>query len=75
MKEDPGLYHFINQGCLGVDGMDDQEEMQIADVSSTTRIHTRSAVARKLHPTYSRPIHTGDEDELEFVPNWPNELH
>ena len=33
VKEDPGLYHFINQGCLGVDGMDDQEEMQIADVS------------------------------------------
>ena len=32
VKEDPGLYHFINQGCLGVDGMDDQEEMQIADV-------------------------------------------
>ena len=32
MKEDPGLYHFINQGCLDVDGMDDKEEMQIADV-------------------------------------------
>ena len=31
-KEDPGLYHHINQGCLGVDGMDDQEEMRIADV-------------------------------------------
>ncbi len=31
-KEEPGLYHFINQGCLDVDGMDDKEEMQIADV-------------------------------------------
>jgi len=25
---DPGLFFFINQGCLTVDGMDDQEEMQ-----------------------------------------------
>ncbi len=31
-KEDAGLYHFINQGCLGVDGMDDREEMRIVDV-------------------------------------------
>ena len=32
VKEDPGLYHFINQGCLGVDGMDDKEEMRQVDV-------------------------------------------
>ena len=32
VKEDPSLYHHINQGCLDVDGMDDKEEMQIADV-------------------------------------------
>ena len=32
VKEDPGLYHFINQGCLDVDGMEDKEEMKIADV-------------------------------------------
>ena len=32
VKEDPGLYHFINQGCLTVDGMDDQEEMRLVDV-------------------------------------------
>ncbi len=32
VKEDPGLYHFINQGCLGVDGMDDREEMKLVDV-------------------------------------------
>jgi myosin heavy chain 6/7 len=30
-EPDPGLYHFINQGCLTVDGMDDQEEMRISD--------------------------------------------
>jgi hypothetical protein len=29
---DPGLYHFINQGVLQVDNMDDEEEMKIADV-------------------------------------------
>ena len=28
---DAGLYHFINQGCLDVDGMDDQEEMGLTD--------------------------------------------
>ena len=32
VKEDPGLYHFINQGCLGVDGMDDRDEMKLVDV-------------------------------------------
>ena len=32
VSSDPALYHFINQGCLGVDGMDDKEEMQLADV-------------------------------------------
>ncbi len=31
-KEDASLYNFINQGCLGVDGMDDKEEMRITDV-------------------------------------------
>ena len=31
-KEDPGLYSFINQGCLTVDNMDDKEEMQLVDV-------------------------------------------
>ena len=36
MKEDPGLYHFINQGCLDVDGMEDKEEMKIADVRPVT---------------------------------------
>ncbi|ELU16992.1 hypothetical protein CAPTEDRAFT_118513 [Capitella teleta] len=28
---DAGLYHFINQGCLTVDNMDDVEEMKIVD--------------------------------------------
>ncbi len=32
VKEDPGLYHFINQGCLTVDNMDDKEEMKVTDV-------------------------------------------
>ena len=36
VKEDPGLYHFINQGCLDVDGMEDKEEMEIADVRPVT---------------------------------------
>ena len=29
---DPGLYFFINQGCLTVDNMDDKEEMQVVEV-------------------------------------------
>jgi hypothetical protein len=34
LQPDPALYFFINQGCLKVDGMDDQEEMYLADVST-----------------------------------------
>lgn len=33
VSPDPGLYYFINQGCLGVDNMDDAEEMKLTDVS------------------------------------------
>ena len=32
-QPDPGLYFFINQGCLSVDSIDDKEEMKIMDVS------------------------------------------
>ena len=31
-KEDPGLYGYVNQGCLQVDNMDDKEEMRLVDV-------------------------------------------
>lgn len=30
---DPGVYFFINQGCLTVDGMDDKEEMKAVEDS------------------------------------------
>ena len=36
VKEDAGEYENINQGCLTVDGMDDKEEMRLADVCRTT---------------------------------------
>ena len=53
VKEDPGLYHFINQGCLGVDGMDDQEEMQIADVRlfciKDSDLHAKMSRVLKLY--------------------------
>ena len=32
---DPGLFFFINQGCLTVDNMDDVEEMKLADVRTS----------------------------------------
>ena len=35
VQMDPGLYFFINQGCLTVDNMDDKEEMDICDVSAS----------------------------------------
>jgi len=35
---DPGLYFFVNQGCLTVDNMNDQEEMDVVDVSIATLI-------------------------------------
>ena len=35
---DPGLYFFINQGCLTVDHMDDKEEMQLVEVRSLSAL-------------------------------------
>ena len=32
---DAGGYHFVNQGSLTVDNLDDREEIQITDVSMT----------------------------------------
>ena len=29
---DPARYHFINQGCLTADGIEDKEELVITDV-------------------------------------------
>ena len=37
VSSDAGLYHFINQGVLTVDNMDDEEEMFIADVCMVPR--------------------------------------
>jgi hypothetical protein len=31
---DPGMYFFINQGCLTVDNMNDQDEMEVVEVIS-----------------------------------------
>ncbi len=42
VKEDPGLYSFINQGCLTVDNMDDKEEMRLTDVSQSPRLGPRA---------------------------------
>ena len=39
VKQDPSLYHHINQGCLKVDGMDEHWEMQQVDVGSMSE-HT-----------------------------------
>jgi len=33
VSPDAGLYTFINQGVLTVDGIDDNEEMKATDVS------------------------------------------
>ena len=38
VKEDAGLYHHINQGCLTVDGMDDKEEMRQVDVCKKSTV-------------------------------------
>lgn len=32
IETDPTLYFFINQGCITVDNMDDEEEMKATDV-------------------------------------------
>lgn len=37
VSPDPGLYSFINQGALTVDGIDDVEEMKMTDVCCIRR--------------------------------------
>ena len=39
ISPDAGLYSFINQGALTVDGIDDVEEMKLCDVSLSRYIH------------------------------------
>ncbi len=36
---DPGKYHFINQGCLTADTVQDKEELLTADVRTTHACH------------------------------------
>lgn len=36
VSPDAGLYHFINQGCLTVETINDKEEMEIVDVCSSS---------------------------------------
>lgn len=42
VSPDPGLYSFINQGALTVDGIDDVEEMKMTDVCCIRRGITQS---------------------------------
>lgn len=42
VSPDPGLYSFINQGALTVDGIDDVEEMKMTDVCCIKRGITQS---------------------------------
>lgn len=42
VSPDPGLYSFINQGALTVDGIDDVEEMKMTDVCCIIRAITQS---------------------------------
>ena len=52
ISPDPGLFHVINQGCLTVDGMDDQEECKAMDVSilykGTFRIYVRGTTCSSV---------------------------
>ena len=43
VQPDAALYHFINQGVLTVDGVDDEEEMQAADVCNDEKANIRAA--------------------------------
>ena len=45
---DPGLFFFINQGCLGVDNMDDAEEMRLTDVCNNNEL-SALCVFKSLH--------------------------
>jgi len=49
---DPGLYFYINQGCLTVDHMDDKEEMQVVEVRFNSRhYHFLSLSSNSITPT------------------------
>jgi hypothetical protein len=58
VSPDPGLYSFINQGALTVDGIDDVEEMKMCDVrwnkhsSSSPSIPKFSYSARRKAPFF-----------------------
>ena len=41
VQQDAGLYFFINQGCLTVDNMNDQEEMEVVDVRNQISLQYR----------------------------------
>ena len=53
IQMDPGLYFFINQGCLTVDNMNDQEEMEICDVSS---LYFRLGVRDSVFEAEAKPL-------------------
>ncbi len=40
MSPDPSKYHYMNQGSLTVENVDDKEEIQITDVSSLSFLHS-----------------------------------
>ena len=48
MAPDPGLYSYINQGVLTVDGIDDNEEMKATDVSFNPVWKTESSESLTL---------------------------
>ena len=45
VSPDAGLYHFINQGVLTVDGIDDVQEMKDCDVR-TVVFYSRTSIIR-----------------------------
>ena len=49
VQEDPALFTFINQGCLSVDGMDDQEEMKLADVCKHSTVCNTAPCPHSAH--------------------------
>ena len=57
LKQDPSLYHHINQGCLKVEGMDEKEQMKEVDVGSMCKHCSRFSVKFPyVHITLTKPF-------------------
>lgn len=60
VQMDPGLYFYINQGCLTVDSIDDKEEMQLVEDSFAVLGFDETAEKMALYKCTTAVMHFGE---------------